>query len=261
MCNYNGMKVSKVELIRLREIEKELREISMPFVNGYDFQQWPVVKPTAEGCDWEIVNMEWGFRPWFWHTAEDVVRNRQHGKAYLNARNDELFSKGPKESMWESSAIKRRCLVLSSGFYDWRHVEQIGKSGKPLKAKAKYPYHVSVKNKPVFFMAGIWNGWKDKSTEGGGEYIESFAIVTTEANEIMSEIHNSKLRMPTILPEDLASEWIKPGLSEQRIKEIASYQVPSREMNAHTIRKDFQNALDPMEAFEYEGLEPIKEYA
>jgi hypothetical protein len=65
--------------------------------------------------------------------------------------------------------------------------------------------------------------------------------------------------MPTILPEDLASEW--PGLSEQRIKEIASFQIPSREMNAHTIRKVFQNALDPIEAFEYEGLQAIKEFA
>jgi putative SOS response-associated peptidase YedK len=194
MCNYNGIRVSRAEHLRLLKIEREIKELEpMPYVNGYDFKEWPVIKPNAEHCDWDIVQMEWGFRPWFWHTEEDVLKNRQKGKAYLNARNDELLQ---ENSMWRSSALKRRCLVLSSGFYDWRHVQQFGKSGKPLKTPAKYPYHVSIKDKPLFYMAGIWSAWKDKAAETGGEYKESFAIVTTEANELMAKVHNSKLRMP-----------------------------------------------------------------
>jgi len=45
-------------------------------------------------------------------------------------------------------------------------------------------------------MAGIWQLWKDTET---GEYVETFSIVTTSANKLMEQIHNSTKRMPTIL--------------------------------------------------------------
>lgn len=61
-------------------------------------------------------------------------------------------------------------------------------------------------------MAGIWQPWVDKET---GESIDTFAIVTTKANELMSVIHNSKIWMPTILPEDLAWKWIMEDISEE----------------------------------------------
>ncbi len=70
----------------------------------------------------------------------------------------------------------------------------------------------------------------------------------------MEQVHNSKKRQPTILTEDLAYEWIFGGLSEQRITEIATYQIPAEEMQACTIRRDFKEALDPTEAFTYEDL-------
>jgi putative SOS response-associated peptidase YedK len=44
-------------------------------------------------------------------------------------------------------------------------------------------------------MAGIWQPWTDKAT---GEYVETFSIVTTKANKLMEQVHNSKTRMPTI---------------------------------------------------------------
>jgi hypothetical protein len=57
--------------------------------------------------------------------------------------------------------------------------------------------------------------------------------------------------MPTILTEDLAFEWLLGDLSEQRIIEIASYQLPAEEMQAHTINRDYLQQEDPTEPCEY----------
>jgi len=64
--------------------------------------------------------------------------------------------------------------------------------------------------------------------------------------------------MPTILTEELAYEWIMNDLSEERIKEIASFQIPSEKMFAHTISKDFKFADDPIAAFEYAELPSLE---
>ncbi|HEY5463866.1 MAG TPA: SOS response-associated peptidase family protein [Hanamia sp.] len=170
----------------------------------------------------------------------------------LNAMSEEMLL--PKK-MYRDAALKRRCLVLSSGFYEWRHVFTVGKkTGKPLKTAIKYPYHIGVKDREYFFMAGIWQPWKDTET---GEYVETFSIVTTAANKLMEQIHNSKKRMPTILTEDLAWEWIFDDLDEERISEIARYQFPSEQMEACTISKDFRSALDPKEPVVYGDLNTL----
>ncbi len=61
-----------------------------------------------------------------------------------------------------------------------------------------------------------------------------------------------------MLTEELAWEWIMSDLSEERIKEIAAYQIPSGALSAYTIQKKFKTALDPLEAFSYDGLPAVK---
>jgi putative SOS response-associated peptidase YedK len=73
------------------------------------------------------------------------------------------------------------------------------KTGLPLKTAIKYPYFINLPEKEYFYMAGIWTSWTDKNT---GDYVESFSIVTTKANQLMEQVHNAKKRMPTILNED-----------------------------------------------------------
>ena len=76
----------------------------------------------------------------------------------------------------------------------------------------------------------------------------------------MEQVHNSKKRMPNILNEDLAYEWMFGKLDEKRIIEIATTQYPSKEMSACTISKDFITALNHQEPFEYADL-PVLEFA
>ena len=51
-------------------------------------------------------------------------------------------------------------------------------------------------------LAGLWDAWKEPN---GSDWLQSFSIVTTEANEIMSPIHN---RMPVILHARDWPEWL-----------------------------------------------------
>lgn len=63
------------------------------------------------------------------------------GRTTLNAVGEELFidSETGNEKMWAYSALTRRCLVIASNFYEWRHLTVIGKRGKALATPEKFP--------------------------------------------------------------------------------------------------------------------------
>lgn len=262
MCYYNGVRVTRIEYIRLKQLEKLIAQydfLGNPLHVGFEYSNHPVLKKKEGQSDFDLVQMEWGFIPGYLKNREAVGKMRfgykdENGQFHppittLNAVSEELLQ--PRK-IYRQAALTRRCLVLSTGFYEWRHVFPLSrKTGKPVKTAVKYPYHITVKNRPYFFMAGIWQPWTDQST---GEYVESFAIVTTAANALMEQVHNSKKRMPTILPEDLAWEWLLGDLTEERISTIARFQYPAVEMEAYSIAKDFREAVDPAAPFIYEDL-------
>jgi putative SOS response-associated peptidase YedK len=265
MCYYNGVKVTRSELIRLKQLEKAIAQLDFlnrPMIIGFDYSPAPVLKRIPGKVDFEITQMEWGFIPPYLKNREAVDKFRNgykdaNGKFHppittLNAVGEEMLQPG---KMYRDAALNRRCLVLSSGFYEWRHVQAIGKLGKPLKTTVKYPYHIVLPGKELFFMAGIWQSWTDKDT---GETVDTFAIVTTAANKLMQQIHNSKMRMPLILSEDQAWEWLFGELSEDDIKRIVAAPVAAEQMSAYTIAKDFRAMSDPATPFEYPGLTPVE---
>ncbi len=259
MCYYNGQRVTKAEYIQLKELEKQLAEydyFEKPIQVGFDYGKSAVLKAIPGVKDFEILQMEWGFIPSYIRNRDALVKMRMGYKddngqfkppmITLNAVSEEILA---PNKIFRDAALHRKCLVISSGFFEWKHVYPLNKrTGEPLKTATKYPYHIKLKDKEYFFMAGIWQPWTDKET---GEYVESFAIITTKANSLMEQIHNSKKRMPTILTEDLAYEWLFDNLDEARISEIAKFQFPSEEMEAYTIAKDFREGGDPCERFEY----------
>lgn len=266
MCYYNGQRVTRAEFIRLKELEKAI--LNYDFLQrdlqiGFDYSLNAVLKPQAGVNDFDLTQMEWGFIPSYLKTREDVKKMRfgytdQNKKFHppittLNAMSEEMLKPG---KIYRQAALQRRCLVLSTGFFEWRHVFPLNKrTGAPLKTATKYPYYISVKDQPYFYMAGIWQPWTDQET---GEIVDTFSIVTTEANALMSQVHNSKKRMPTILNEDLGYQWMFDNLTEDRIIEIGRTQFPSEQMEACTIAKDFRDQLDPAKPFQYEDLPAIE---
>jgi putative SOS response-associated peptidase YedK len=262
MCYYNGQKVIREEFIRLKQLEKLVANydfLDRDLQVGFDYNVGAVLKRDPEKEDFDIVQMEWGFIPHYLKTREDVFKMRngykdntgkyRPGIITLNAVCEGLLLPG---KIYKDATLKRRCLVLSTGFFEWRHIfPKNKKTGLPLKTAIKYPYYISLKDKGYFYMAGIWQPWTDKVT---GEHVETFAIVTTKANKLMEQVHNSKKRMPTILNDDLAYEWLFGDLDEKRILEIAATQYPTEEMQACTIAKDFRDVLEPTKEFMYEDL-------
>jgi putative SOS response-associated peptidase YedK len=271
MCYYNGQKVTRAELIRLKQLEKAIANfdfLQRDLQIGFDYSLNACIKPTADKANFDLVQMEWGFLPdkWFGRPIDTRAKAERFRKGFpnlmgkmepgittLNAMAEELYMPG---KIYTESALHRRCLVLSTGFFEWRHVHRLNKrTGQPLKTADKYPYYITVKDQPYFFMAGIYKPWTDMET---GETIETFSIVTTAANKLMEQVHNSKKRMPTILNEDLAYEWIFGNLKQDRIQEIALTQYPCEQMQACTIEKDFRQALEPTKEFMYEDLPALE---
>jgi putative SOS response-associated peptidase YedK len=245
MCNFMGCRVSKVEFIKLNQIEKQLGTLAaleelQKMKDGFTYSNSVIIRKS--GADIEVVSAHWEFIPPWIKSMDELKATRKKGIPWLNAKGETLL----ESKMFRDAALKRRCLVLATHFYEWRHF-------KPEDAKKEiaYPYVIEMADENYFYMAGIWQPWVDKIT---GETMDTFAIVTTEANELMRVIHNKKNRMPTILPEDLANDWIMEDLSEDRIKQIATYRLPSEQMSAHTIAKDFKLAEEPTASFEYSEL-------
>jgi putative SOS response-associated peptidase YedK len=246
MCNFYGHRVSKIQFIRLKQIEKELGTIAAlkeleTFKDGFTYSNSVIVRNNGKN-DIEIVPAKWEFTPVWIKDEEALKAARKQGIPRLNARSETML----ESKMFRDAALKRRCLVPASYFFEWRGFKPEG-----AKKENKYPYVIGVNDADYFYLAGIYNNWTDKST---GENIDTFAIVTTQANELMQVVHNSKKRMPTILPQDEAYCWIMDDLTEPQIQELASYQLPSEYMYAYTIPKDFKALEDPTIEYEYEEL-------
>ena len=88
---------------------------------------------------------------------------------------------------------RRRCIVPVDGFFEWKAIKG---------QNAKQPYAIAMNDGYPFGLGGIWENWKDPAS---GEWVRTFAIITTDANDLVAEIHD---RMPLILaPADYAC-WL-----------------------------------------------------
>ena len=243
MCYFNSINLNVGDIIKISNKQKKINaSVKSKITSGFEYTQWPIIKEDHNSADMLLLEMaHWEFIPSWIHNTIELELSREKFTT-LNAKGENLL----ESKMYRDASLKRRCIVLSSGFYEWRHYKPVGS-----KKENAYPYFITIKDKPVFLMAGIYQPWSDKNT---GETIDNFAIVTTAANDLMSKVHNKKKRMPTVLNESLATEWLQEGLNEKRINEIANFQLAAEDMDAHSIRKDFKISAHPQEKFIYAEL-------
>jgi putative SOS response-associated peptidase YedK len=74
----------------------------------------------------------------------------------------------------------------------------------------KIPYRVELKGRKPFANAGLCSRWKDEA----GKDIDTFTIITTNANEIVGTIHN---RMPVIFNPEQETKWLDPLIGPEEI--------------------------------------------
>lgn len=89
----------------------------------------------------------------------------------------------------------------------------------------------STSRKNLFCFGGIYAGWTDKTM---GEHLQTFSIITTEANALMEKIHNLKKRMPVIISPDRYDEWLDANLSSDQITDFFT-PFPTERMKAESI--------------------------
>ena len=221
--------------------------------NGFNYAPCAILVATEDGKDFDIVQAEWGYVPGFIKTrAEANIFRAKY--TTLNFKAENLFVKEDgKRSMWADAAKNRRCLVLSTGFVESRHIPKIGKKGQELKETVKYPYHIGVKGREYFYMPGLYNEWLDPETS---QFVNTVAIGITAADLVMDQIHNIKHRMPAILTDELAWEWLMEKPSQERLSQIARTQIPSRLLEFCTIDRNYRTTLEATPV-DYPELPPI----
>jgi putative SOS response-associated peptidase YedK len=121
-----------------------------------------------------------------WGLIPSWAKEPSIGNKLINARAETLSEK----SSFRQAFRRRRCLVPADSFFEWKREPE------------KIPYRIMLKNEDPFAMAGIWEHW----TGADGTEIHSFAVITTEPNELMRPIHD---RMPAILLPENESRWLK----------------------------------------------------
>lgn len=155
----------------------------------------------------------WGLIPGF---VKDLDKAREIRLNTVNAKAETIFEK----PSFRDSILSKRCLVFIDGFFEYRQVN-----------KLKYPYYINLRGNDIFALGGIYNEWKFL-----GEIYSTFSVITTAANPLMAEIHNTKLRMPLILDESQYGSWLDPKLSQNDIASLLR-PFPDERMQAHTVRK------------------------
>lgn len=144
-----------------------------------------------------LVSLHWGLIP-FW--ADD----RKIGYRTLNARSETAH----KSPAFRAAFRGRRCLIPANGFYEWDK-----------KHGTKQPYFIYRTDEKPMAFAGLWEHWEDKESK---EIIESCTILTTEASDPVSRLHD---RMPVILEPEEFDLWLDPG--EHDIKKLRNLMQPT----------------------------------
>ena len=235
MCFHNSMSKKAQEVSNRFNAQIEIGFEPIYHASGFSFPEWPVI--TAEEPE-KIKMYQWGLIPQWVKDEEQAKKIR--GQT-LNARSETIFEK----PSFRLSIHKKRCFVLSTGFFEWQDFN-----------KKKYPYFIHLKKSELFALAGVYSKWVNKST---GEIFNTFSIITMAANPLMAKIHNSKERMPVILPPKIERDWLNKDLTDEQIKNFF-HAIDDREMKAHTIsrlitsRKENSNVPVVIEKFEYPEL-------
>jgi putative SOS response-associated peptidase YedK len=139
----------------------------------------PVVRYDDKDHQRSLDVMRWGLVP-FW--AKDI----KVGFANINAKAEGI----EKKSAFREAFRQRRCLVPVDNFYEWKKT----KTGKQ-------PYAIGLKGGGLMALAGLWENWRSPA----GERVRSFAIITTEPNELYARLHN---RMPAVLAPEAWPAWL-----------------------------------------------------
>ena len=158
-----------------------------------------VISILHDGRKHRVGELKWGFRPTYQRLDKPIE--------IINAKGETLFEK----PIFKESALKRRCVILADSFYEWSEDKS-----------DKFPYRFMTDQK-VFPMAAIWQTIKTT----GGKKLHTVAIITTNSNELMKDIHH---RMPVILSKKDEAIWLNNQIKDIKTLENILKPYDSKKM-------------------------------
>jgi putative SOS response-associated peptidase YedK len=174
-----------------------------PHYNAAPTQYLPVYRIDPERGP-ELTNLKWGLIP-------SWAKDQSIGPRLIIARSESVQEK----PSFRSAFRYRRCLIPANGFYEWQALPS-----------GKQPYYITVHDVGIIAFAGLWESWKDKKTD---DVIDSFAIITCEANDLLKPLHE---RMPVILKEADYQTWLTGRVAEAK---TLLRPFPADEMEAYFV--------------------------
>jgi putative SOS response-associated peptidase YedK len=136
--------------------------------NGAPSQDFLIARSDPGTQDTTLDLIRWGLLP-------SWAKDRKIAWKLINARADTVAA----APAFKKAFAKRRCLMPVDGFHEWKKV-----------GKEKRLYFIGIASGEPFTLAGLWENWKDPASD---EWIQTFTIITTEANDLVRELHD---RMP-----------------------------------------------------------------
>ncbi|KAA9037126.1 SOS response-associated peptidase [Ginsengibacter hankyongi] len=217
-------------------------------IMGHGYGKHPIIYYNKEDNRIHCKAMEWGCIP-FYVKDEDTFKKQR--ATMLNARSERILE--DTKSYWYKIR-NRRCLIPMNAMYEHREIEGWQK---------KVPYIIGLKHQDTFFIPGLYSVVElpDKST---GELIKrwTYTLITREANSVMRLIHNggdNKWRMPLYLTPELTRKWLKDDLTLEEYKDILNFEMPTEELQYHTVYtirspKSRPDDKEKNEFYEWPGL-------
>ena len=184
------------------------------YYHAFAFPELPTLH-INDNDELKLRAMKWGLIPNWVSSSEEALDIR---KKTPNARSETVAEK----PSFEEAFASRRCIVPVRGFYEWQKFQS-----------TKRPWYIYGRDESVLSLAGIFDIWTPPASEDAYlSSIVSFSILTTAANSLLSEIHNTKLRMPVIIPRGSEEDWIRHGNNFASRFFISS---PEDYLIAHTV--------------------------
>jgi len=223
-----GEKLGKAFQSELEIHFQEEQYRSYYFVSGFSFPELPIVIGKS------IELYQWGLIP-SW--VKDLDTAKELRSNTLNAKSETAFEK----PSFRKAIASQRCVVPVNGFIEWQTID-----------KDKIPYYIKPSDSDLFLLGGLYDKWINPETK---EVINSFSIITTEANPLMAEIHNTKKRMPFILEYNKLNAWLDRSTSKYDIQSLFSsydekymtaYQI-SKQVNSSKNNRNVPDIIKPFE--------------
>lgn len=187
MCGRYSLSKSKIELEE--RFQAEMLTDFKPRYNIAPTQLVPVITSQSPK----------GFSFFYWGITPEFGRNKPVSQKLINAKAESVHQK----ITFKSSFKQRRCIIPADGFYEW----------KKLGKKTSIPHRFTLREGGLFSFAGIWDEYETVD----GENQHTFLILTTEPNELVSEVHD---RMPVVLTPETEKKWLNNYSSEEELLEI-----------------------------------------